>query len=99
MYFRALALEENELTVINYSPGGVDTDMLVEFETNTASEEIRSLMKELRHKNLILRPAQTALKLIEIIEKGNYKSGDHTRYWEWYHFFQNYAVFKINFVL
>lgn len=80
MYFRALALEENQLVVVNYSPGGVQTDMLVQFETHTASTEVRSLMKELHDKQLILQPAQTALRLIEIIENGDYNSGDHTTF-------------------
>lgn len=83
MYFRTLALEEEAVIVLNYSPGGVQTDMLAEFETHTASNEVRTLMKQLHERNLILKPVQTTTKLIDIIENGRFKSGEHKRYYEW----------------
>lgn len=82
MYFRVMALEEPNLIVMNYAPGPVDTDMAIDLQTNSTDSEIRSMVKGLRDDNTILQPIQTAQKLISVIERGGYQSGDHIDYYE-----------------
>lgn len=82
MYFRVLALEEDDLIVLNYSPGPVDTEMTVDIQANSADSEVRSMFKGLRDSNTILQPIQTTLKFIEVIESGAFKSGDHIDYYD-----------------
>lgn len=84
MYFRVMALEEPNLIVMNYAPGPVDTDMAIDLQTNSTDSEIRSMVKGLRDDNTILQPIQTAQKLISVIERGGYQSGDHIDYYEWW---------------
>lgn len=82
MYFRVLALEEPDLIVLNYSPGPVDTDMTVDVQANSVSNEIRSMFKDLREGKTILQPLETTQKFIGIIEAGAYTTGDHVDYFD-----------------
>lgn len=87
MYFRALALEEADsdqmLTVLNYSPGPVQTEMTFEIENNAVASDIRTLFKGLREEKTILQPIDTTMKFIQVIEKGDYESGANVDYYDW----------------
>lgn len=86
MYFRALALEEADndplLTVLNYAPGPVQTEMTAEIENNAVATDVRAVFKGLRVEKTILQPIDTTIKFIEIIENGNYESGAHIDYYD-----------------
>lgn len=86
MYFRVLALEEHDsdqmLTVLNYSPGPVQTEMTFEIENNAAASDIRTMFKGLREEKTILQPIDTITKFIQIIEKGGYESGANVDYYD-----------------
>lgn len=85
MYFNVLALEEAEtdrtLTVLNYSPGCVQTDMTAEVEASSVSDSIRTQFNELRNEQTYVQPIETSLKLIKVIEAGAYESGAHVDYY------------------
>lgn len=86
MYFRNLALEEKEsdqmLTVLNYAPGPVQTEMTHEVETNAVASDVRAIFKALRVEKTILQPIDTALKFLQVIEIGDYESGAHIDYYD-----------------
>ncbi|XP_053675198.1 sepiapterin reductase-like [Anopheles nili] len=84
MYFRVLAEEEAAagVTVLNYSPGPVDTDMTVDIQANSNAPEIRGYFKNLRDTTTMLTTAQTTSKFLHILQNGLFKSGDHVDYYD-----------------
>lgn len=82
MFFKVLAVEEKDVLVLNYSPGPIDTDMTVDVQANSCSPDIQSMFKELRDANTILTPLQTTMRYLEILENGNYTSGDHVDFYD-----------------
>lgn len=82
LYFRVLAKEEPNLLVLNYSPGPVDTDMFNSVITSAESEEVRRQFAETKEKQQILTTEQTVGKLLIILEKENFKSGDTIDYFD-----------------
>lgn len=80
MYFRVLALEEDDLLVMNYSPGLVETDMSHYVQGNSVAPDMRTVLQEARDNNTLMQPIDTTLKFIKIVEDGDYKSGDHVRH-------------------
>lgn len=86
MYFRVLALEEANtdpnLTVLNYSPGPVQTDMTAEIEENSVSDSLRSMFIGFRNEQSYLQPIETTSKFVNVIETGAYESGDHIDYFD-----------------
>lgn len=82
MYFRVLADEEPEIVVLNYSPGPVETDMSANVQATTSDPTMKEFFIGIRANNTILTTSQTTSRFIEILEKGNYKSGDHIDYYD-----------------
>lgn len=86
MYFRSLAVEEADedaqLTVLNYAPGPVQTEMTADIESNAASPELRELFKGMRTERTMLQPIDTTNRFIAVIEGGNYESGAHIDYFD-----------------
>lgn len=86
MYFRVLALEEAEtdrnLTILNYSPGPVQTEMTADIEANSVSNSTRSVFIALRNDQTYLQPIETTLKFIKVIEGGAYESGAHIDFYD-----------------
>lgn len=80
MFFRVLALENPTVTVLNYSPGMVDTEMACELRTKAADEELRKFAQEKFAEKGLLSPLQTTQRMIGVVEGGQYKSGDHVDY-------------------
>lgn len=82
LYFKVFALEEDDVRVLNYSPGPVDTAMVNEVIGNVKDEGVRGMFVEMKEKNTILTPLQTVEKLLGILEKGDFKSGDVIDYFD-----------------
>ncbi|XP_050078292.1 sepiapterin reductase-like [Anopheles maculipalpis] len=84
MYFRVLAEEEaaSGVTVLNYSPGPVDTEMTVDLQAHSNAPEIRDYFKNLRDTTTILTTEQTTAKFLHILQHGLFKSGDHVDYYD-----------------
>uniref|UniRef100_A0A240PK77 Sepiapterin reductase n=1 Tax=Anopheles epiroticus TaxID=199890 RepID=A0A240PK77_9DIPT len=84
LYFRVLAEEEATagITVLNYSPGPVDTEMTVELQANSNASDIRDYFKNLRDTTTILTTDQTTAKFLHILQNGLFKSGDHVDYYD-----------------
>lgn len=82
MFFRVLSMEEPSLIVLNYAPGPVDTKMLRDVGTHGFDEGIKTFVAEGLVDGRVLSTEQTTTKLLSILEKGNYKSGDHVDYFD-----------------
>lgn len=82
MFFRVLAEESEDVLVLNYSPGPVETDMTVDAQQNAVSEETSGMFKKLRSEGTILTTDQTTKRFLEVVSKGNYKSGDHIDFYD-----------------
>jgi len=85
MYFKVLAEEEKDdenLVVLNYAPGPVDTDMLNSVGEKTLSEQFRDFIAEGKKTGVVLTTQQTVAKMLVILEKGEYTSGDHVDYFD-----------------
>ncbi|KAF5270712.1 hypothetical protein FQA39_LY01450 [Lamprigera yunnana] len=82
LYFRVLALEEPDVTVLNYSPGPVDTDMVDKICVSAESEETRDMFLKCKSENTILTTIQTITKLLRILKEGNFTSGDIIDYYD-----------------
>lgn len=82
MTFRTLAEENEDILVLNYSPGPVETDMTKDAQQNAGSEETSSMFRHLRETGTILTTEQTTKRFLEVIAKGNYESGDRVDYYD-----------------
>ncbi|KAG8234307.1 hypothetical protein J437_LFUL013047 [Ladona fulva] len=82
MYFKVLAKEEEDLVVLNYSPGPVKTDMFNEIEQNSGDPSTRKSFRDMKENKTVLTCDQTVAKLVEVVEKGSYTSGDHIDYFD-----------------
>lgn len=81
-YFRVVALENPTpiVTVLNYSPGPVDTDMYNSVAENASNAEVRKMFTD--GKANILTTKQTVSKFIEILLKDDYESGTTIDYFD-----------------
>ncbi|XP_035216947.1 sepiapterin reductase-like [Stegodyphus dumicola] len=77
MYFRVLAEEEkNSVIVLNYAPGPLLTDMLPQI-LHQALPEIKQQFHEAQSQNQLLTCDYTVQRLIGVLERARFKSGDH----------------------
>ncbi|XP_015914185.1 sepiapterin reductase [Parasteatoda tepidariorum] len=77
MYFRVLAEEnKNSVVVLNYAPGPLVTDMLPQI-LHQALPEIRQQFESAQNQNQLLTCDYTVQRLLGILERSRFKSGDH----------------------
>lgn len=84
MYFRVLSEEEkdNKVTVLNYSPGPIDTDMAVDMQANSCDGGMVEYFKNLRDTKTILTTEETTTKLLQILAAGKFSTGAHVDYYD-----------------
>ena len=68
--------------VLNFAPGPVHTNMIEDVinDTNVYSK-IKEGFVGMIQNNTILKPEQSAEKLVQILEEDKFKSGDHVDYY------------------
>ncbi|KAL4002610.1 short chain dehydrogenase family protein [Acanthocheilonema viteae] len=78
-FFRALAVEERNLRILNYSPGPVQTDMHDEIAKKSYDEDMRRSFQARANSTEVnkrtLSPKETVEKMLSILEKGEFESG------------------------
>lgn len=79
LFFKVLAEEESHVTVLNYSPGPVKTAMYENIIENVKDEDIKNMFMNLDN---VLTCEQTVGKLMAILIKGTFKSGDTIDYFD-----------------
>lgn len=82
MYFKVLASESEHLVVLNYSPGVVDTAMTVDVQATSNDAKMRDNFRELRESAKMVKPIETANKMIAVLESGKFQSGDKVDYYD-----------------
>ncbi|XP_054713532.1 sepiapterin reductase-like [Uloborus diversus] len=76
MYFRVLAEEDKSVVILNYAPGPLLTDMLPQI-LEQALPEIKQQFQAAQSQNQLLTCEYTVQKLIGVLERSRFKSGDH----------------------
>ncbi|VDM91986.1 unnamed protein product [Litomosoides sigmodontis] len=77
-FFRALAVEERNLRILNYSPGPVQTDMHNEVAEKSYDEGIRKSFQYAHGTEVNKRklsPKETVEKMLSVLEEGKFESG------------------------
>ncbi|XP_030767999.1 sepiapterin reductase-like [Sitophilus oryzae] len=78
-FFKVLAAEQLNIIVLIYCPGAVRTEMFDLMCKTAEPIEVRRAFQEITDKN-ILTTDQTIGRLVEILRKGDFKSGDIVDY-------------------
>lgn len=82
MFFKVLAAEEKNVLVLNYAPGPIDTNMTIDVQANSCSPDIQNMFKGMRDAHTLITPLQTTKRFLEILENGNFSSGDHVDFYD-----------------
>ncbi|XP_069832409.1 sepiapterin reductase-like [Dendropsophus ebraccatus] len=82
MMFRVLAEEEEDVRVLSYGPGPMDTEMQEQVRTQTADAELRLLFVNMKNEGKLVDAAVSARKMLDVIESDTYKSGDHVDFYD-----------------
>ncbi|KAJ4444609.1 hypothetical protein ANN_06405 [Periplaneta americana] len=82
MFFKTLAEENPALNVLNYAPGPIDTDMVSEVISRTSDIDVKKMFVEYKETKKLLTVDDTTKRIIEILEKGNFQSGQHVDYYD-----------------
>jgi len=81
--FRVLAAEQQQALVLNYAPGPLDTNMIAELLADTRTDQVvKQTFEDLKRTGALLRPVDSASKLIALLRKRNFKSGDHVDFYD-----------------
>lgn len=80
MYMKIIAAENPTVTVLNYSPGPVDTAMHQALHHGV--NEIAAVAKGAVESGMLLTPEATALRLVQILGAQEFQSGDHVDYFD-----------------
>ncbi|XP_055844895.1 sepiapterin reductase-like [Episyrphus balteatus] len=85
MFFKVLATEEKDTTVLNYSPGPVDTDFISNFQKESKNEELNKQFEKMKQEKTILTPELTTKKFLQVLKEFKFKSGDRVDYFDEIH--------------
>ena len=65
--FKVMAVEEPSWKVLNYAPGPLDTKMIKDLlDDQGTNPNVRSAFEDMKSKNSLLTPGQSAERMIEI---------------------------------
>ncbi|XP_018800668.1 PREDICTED: sepiapterin reductase [Bactrocera latifrons] len=84
MYFRVLATEQalDNVVVLNYAPGAIDTEMTEQVQRESTNKELVGLFKKQRDNKTMLTPEQTTAKFLQVLQEQKFKTGDHVDYYD-----------------
>ena len=81
--FKVMSVEEPGWKVLNYAPGPLDTQMIKDLLTDQETHvKIRDAFEDMKAKKALLTASQSAARLVEILNKGSFKTGDHVDYFD-----------------
>jgi len=81
--FRVLAAEDTEAVVLNYAPGPLDTPMIENLLADARTVPVvRTMFEDLKKAGGLIKPANSAARLVALLRRRNFKSGDHVDYYE-----------------
>ncbi|KAM9338780.1 sepiapterin reductase a [Symphorus nematophorus] len=77
MMFRVLAEEEPDLRVLNYSPGPMDTDMLLVARSSSGDPSLRKAFADMFSQGQVLTCEASCAKMMKLLLEDTYTSGAH----------------------
>ncbi|XP_045169052.2 sepiapterin reductase-like [Mercenaria mercenaria] len=81
MFFQTLAAEDQTLRVLNWAPGPLDTDMQA-LCRECADPTLRQTFNDMHKNGSLLKCKESAAKLITLLEKNTFVSGQHIDYYD-----------------
>ncbi|CAG0881261.1 unnamed protein product [Darwinula stevensoni] len=75
-FCRNLAAEDQDLDVISYAPGPVETDM-IQHASEASMKEVKSMIDDMRKKKITLSTEKTIGRLVQILTDKKYNSGGY----------------------
>ncbi|KAM7078233.1 sepiapterin reductase [Molossus nigricans] len=82
MMFKVLASEEPSVRVLSYAPGPLDTDMQQLARETSLDSDLRKRLQELKTKGELVDCRVSAQKLLNVLQKDMFKSGDHVDFYD-----------------
>ncbi len=82
MVFKVVAEEDPDVRVLNWAPGPVGTIMNIKCTEDSADPDTRKMMRDARDSKMVLTCDQTCEMLMHVLEKDEYKTGDHVDYFD-----------------
>ncbi|XP_072944507.1 sepiapterin reductase-like isoform X1 [Epargyreus clarus] len=82
LYFKVLAEEKKHITVLNYSPGPVETAMIDYVIAEAINDNLKDVFHSFKSQGTLLKPEMTAKKCIKVLLSGKFTSGEHTDYFD-----------------
>ncbi|XP_043937589.1 sepiapterin reductase [Protopterus annectens] len=82
MMFRILAAEEPDVRVLNYAPGPMETDMMMQACKETGDEESRQAMVNMHQKGQLVDKHVSSKKLVNLLLQDNFESGAHVDFYD-----------------
>ncbi|KAJ1551196.1 hypothetical protein HK405_014976 [Cladochytrium tenue] len=70
------------VAVINYAPGPLDTDMQRQIREEMPDVPLRAAFADMKEKNQLVDPRDSALVLLRLLKLGLYSNGDHVDYYD-----------------
>ncbi|XP_073471347.1 sepiapterin reductase-like [Aquarana catesbeiana] len=83
MMFKVLAEEETDVCVLNYAPGPMNNAMQDQVQSYTADSEVRHHFTEMKKSGELLDCHVSAKKMIDILKKDTFKSGQHVDFFDY----------------
>ena len=69
--------------MLNYAPGPVHTSMIEDvIKDENVHHGLKESFSNMIENKTILKPEQSAQKLVQILEENKFKSGDHVDYYD-----------------
>uniref|UniRef100_A0A8C3WCL0 Sepiapterin reductase n=1 Tax=Catagonus wagneri TaxID=51154 RepID=A0A8C3WCL0_9CETA len=81
MMYQVLAAEDPSLRVLSYAPGPLDTDMHKIARETSMDPHLRKVMQEMKRKGKLLDCKDSAQKLLNLLQKDEFKSGAHVDFY------------------
>jgi sepiapterin reductase len=81
MFHQCIATENN-VRVLNYAPGPLDTDMQKEIRDNMPNVPLKAVYTQMHQDKKLVSPHESAQKLLSLIIQDTFKNGAHLDYYE-----------------
>lgn len=89
MFFKCLATEQQDsiegqerVRILSYAPGPLDTDMQTQIRLCMPDVGLRRVFEEMHSSNQLIDPMTSALKLVGLLERDEFKNGSHLDYYD-----------------
>lgn len=82
MFMQNLTMDCPSIRTLNYAPGPMDTDMAERLMNEAGNKDISNFFKTLFREGTIVKPIDSATKLMLLLKKNEFTSGVHIDYYD-----------------